>query len=117
MKLIYLISQVFLAWTFLNFLAHCVVSGVEDLGGQRRYWEGEQPIFFSLYQDILFNVVSQDIALAKCPIDQDIFMMPSAHTTQYPPNSKLFCSPIQSESPANNIAPGVSKPTQKPMLV
>ena len=27
----------FLAWTFLNFLAHCVVSGVEDLGGQRRY--------------------------------------------------------------------------------
>ena len=30
MKLIYLISQVFLAWTFLNFLAYCVVEKVTE---------------------------------------------------------------------------------------
>ena len=29
MKLIYLISRVFLAWTFLNFLAHCELAAFE----------------------------------------------------------------------------------------
>ena len=59
-KLIYLISRVFLAWTFLNFLAHCVST-------LKKYREIQTKFNFRINIDL--------ITLEKYPQKQPVFLL------------------------------------------